>query len=368
MDTVTLKTLAALYLLICLASAHGASAQGQTSPETSPENPPPAATPEEAPVTPSQAAEGNSTINKLCDLPELATGAWIDRMHRAVYRSVCGSALWFDHFFGDEDFDDQNHEQQSTFGRLGGVLLWSEHDQLNLRGRLKVKLYLPRFEKRVNAFFGNYKEDEFARDRARNFGSLPEIFRDTTDREWLVGLGYRPAPGKRQNVDVDAGVKLGFPVDPFVRVRYRRYTFIHEAILLRFRQTLFWRGEKGLGTTSHLDFERALSPKFHLRWRTLGTLAEAIEGVDWESGFTVYHYLGEKRAIAYEARIDGETDADVTVDEYGFRAIYRQSVMRDWFFLELRAALTWPLAEVHEERQKSIGVGVGFELLFGQHP
>lgn len=314
---------------------------------------------------PTEDAREKRAMKEVCNLPDLGSDSWIDRMHRAIYRSVCGSAYWFDSFFGEDNSD---REREATFGRIALIPEWSDHDGFTARGRFKVRINLPRFEKRVNAFFGNYKEDEFAPDRTDNFGSLPEVFRDATDREWLAGLGYSPVGNGRRRFDIDAGVKISSPLDPFVRLRMKRHRFVGEFTLVRIRQTLFWRGEKGAGTTGHVDVERMLGPSFHVRWRAEGTLAETVEGVDWESGLILYQYLGANRALAYELLVEGETDAAVPVKEYGLRAIYRQSIFREWLFTEVRSSLTWPKDELSEVRNESFGVGFGFEILFGNHP
>jgi hypothetical protein len=363
-------------ILLLLFAAPGLAASSSVSPqeeaapqETAPEESAPEESAQES-AAPAEAEAGETgetdvRIKNVCDLPDLASVAWIDRMHHAVYRSVCGSAFWFDSFFGEED---AYRQRDATFGRAGLAPHWSEQDGFELKVRFKAKIHLPRLEKRLNAFLGNYDEDEFEQDRSPSFGGLPQVFQQNTDQEWLAGLGYSPLRGKRRRIDIDAGVKLDFPLDPFVRVRSQRYHFFNEVSLLRFRQTLFWRGERGLGTTSHLDIERLLARNLHVRWSNLGTIAEAFDGVDWESRLTLYHYLGGSRAFAYELSVKGETEAPVTVESYGFEMIYRQSAFRDWFFLELRGGLAWPRYLPEEIREESFGVGFGFELLFGDHP
>lgn len=349
-------TLLALALVAAAAPA-GAQDQSGAAEESAGEA---TATPE-----PKAAEVITVTAKDVCRLPDLSADSWIDRMQRAVYRSVCGSAFWFDSFFGAED---AYRERDETFGRAGLGLVWSQHDHLDLRGRFKAKINLPRLEKRLNAFLGTYKKDEFQTDRTRTFQSVPEAFEDTTDQEWLIGLGYSPVRGGRHRIDFDAGVKLNFPLDPFVRTRFSRYHFLSEESLVRFRQTLFWRGEKGFGTTSQADFERVLGKRFHLRWRNVGTVAQQIEGVDWETRLTFYQYLGGSRALAYEAGYYGESDAAVPVKSLDLWTVYRQSAFREWFFVEVRLGVAWPRDETDERREKSYGVGVGFELLFGDYP
>lgn len=357
-------------LLLLLLASPGLAAPAAVAPQDEPVAEPPTA---EEPVTTAETAataeaEDDATkpkIKDVCNLPDLGSVAWIDRMHQAVYRSVCGSAFWFDSFFGEED---AYRQRDATFGRAGLAPHWSEQDGFELKGRLKAKINLPRLQKRFNAFFGNYDEKEFETDRSPTFGGLPQVFEQTTDQEWLVGLGYSPLRGKHRRIDIDAGVKLNFPLDPFVRLRSQRYHFFSEVSLLRFRQTLFWRGNLGFGTTSHLDLERVLGKSHHVRWSNIGTIAQGTEGVDWESRLTLYHYLGGSRAFAYELTLKGETDAPVAVESYGFETIYRQSAFRDWFFLELRGGLAWPRYVPEEVRQPSFGLGFGFELIFGNRP
>ncbi|MEL7060876.1 MAG: hypothetical protein AAGN46_12710 [Acidobacteriota bacterium] len=293
---------------------------------------------------------------------------WIDRMQRGVYRSVCGSARWIDTFFGD---DRSFRDQDRTFGRLGLRLLYDEVDEIKVRAKFKAKLSLPRLEDRWNAFVGRFDEEEFITEQPSEdstFG-LPSSFRETTDQDWLVGLGYSPHRSARNRFDFDAGIKLDFPSDPYVRGRYTAYLLPYESALIRFRQSVFWRREKSLGTSTLLDLEQTLGSRFHLRWRSVGTVAERdAEGVDWYSSVTLYQGLDERRAFAYTLGVDGETDAPTTIQDYGLRVLYRQQMHREWLFLELRGSLAFKREEEKnpdQDRERALGFGVGFEMRFG---
>jgi hypothetical protein len=77
------------------------------------------------------------------------------------------------------------------------------------------------------------------------------------------------------------------------------------------------------------------------------------------------HGLSENRAIAMAVGFNGEMDADVPLQDYGVKFAYRQRVSRDWLVVELRTSLTWPREELWQEREASWGVGLGFEMAFG---
>ncbi len=301
----------------------------------------------------------------LCLGSDLEKDAWIDRVRKIVDRTVCSSAVWFDSFFGEEI---AYEESDASFGRLGGNVQWDEFNGFKLRGELKVKLALPRFEKKLNAFFGRFDGDDFVTDRRQAASGLPPLFQVQTDQEWLAGLGYSPLRSARSRLDFDIGVDLDTPIDPFVKTRYRYNLFVNDRSLLRYRQTLFWRNQDGYGTTGILDFERLINSRFHSRWRGITTFSESTEGVDWKSTLTVYQYIGDARALAYRAFIDGESDAPVSLSEYGLETLYRQKMSREWLFLEIGGRVFWPRQLPEEARETTYGLSLGFEMLFKHHP
>lgn len=289
---------------------------------------------------------------------------WIDKMRRGVYRTVCATSRWFDGFYGDQPLID---EYRSTYGRLGVGIEVVEEEGVDFDDRFEARFPLPQFERRLEAFVGRYDEDDFVEGRERSFDSLPETF-DDTDSEWLLGLGYNPARGERGDFELDLGVDVGFPMDPFVRALWTTEYPIGEVHLLRFRQVGFWRNSDGLGTTSQIAVERALRPRLLVRWFGIGTVAEKIRGIEWYSSLTLYQRFDLDRAISYQVDVHGESDAPVAVEEWALNARYRHRMWRDWFFLDLRAHLQWPKELPGQGRDVDPGFTVGFEILFGDHP
>lgn len=289
--------------------------------------------------------------------------AWLDRMQAGLYRTMCLSAARFDGFFGNARFDD---EYQATYGSIVVGALWDERDQWDPSLRFKVRLRLPQLSERFNAFIGRVDPEEQVTELRDDFDSLPRQFGRRDDDAVLFGLGYSQ-PGRGGGYfDSDIGVKLDFPMDPYVKGRYRLALPFLQRNMLRLRETIFWQDSEGLGTTTRVDLERLLAEQWLVRWTGSGTLTENTEGIRWFSNATLYQNLGSNRALAYQAGISGESDRDVAVADYGLRVIYRQRIHREWLFLELRSSLTWPRETPLEHREPNWGAGVGLELLFGE--
>jgi hypothetical protein len=88
--------------------------------------------------------------------------------------------------------------------------------------------------------------------------------------------------------------------------------------------------------------------------------------VEWLSSVTLYQNLGEGRALAYQASASGESRRDVSLEDYGFRVIFRRRIFRDWLYLELRSSVTWPRETSQERRELDPGVGAAVEMQFGE--
>ena len=325
-----------------------------------------------APVAAAQPAAAQSAEPEKADNPAYDrcgnnphSSVWLDKVGYGVYRSVCASATWLDSFFGGYRGDS---ERDSSFGRVGVGGSWDKFNGTSAKFRFKAKVQFPRTKNRLNAFVGRFEKDEFVRGQNEDVGSVPAVFQETQEKDWLLGFGYNPVRSARSRLDFDAGVRLDFPVDPFVKGTYRYYLFMNDKSLLRVAQTVFWTNQLEFGTTSRLDAERVVADNLHLRWQALGTIAQETEGLDWRSSLTLYQHLGGLRAIAWEAEIEGETDAPISLDHYGLRAIYRQRIFRDDLFLELQARLFWPRSIDHPEREATPGIGFGFEMLWGDQP
>lgn len=302
------------------------------------------------------------------DLPGLCEDkpvgpAWLDRMQSRLYRMMCFSAARFDGFFGNARFDD---EYQATHGSLAVGTVWDERNRWDPSVRFKLRVHLPQLHERFNAFIGRADFHEEVTDLRDDFDSLPRQFGRQDDDATLFGLGYSEPARGGGHFDADIGAKLGFPIDPYVKARYRVALPFFERNVLRLRETLFWQDSEGIGATTRWDLERLLTEKFLVRWTSSGTLTQNSEGVRWFSTTTLYHNLGGGRALAYQAGISGESSRDVPINDYGLRLIYRQRIYQDWLFLELRSSITWPRETLLEHRERNLGAGAGFEMLFGE--
>ena len=319
----------------------------------------------QSPTTESSSIDQLPTPNDAPGLCEDKPGgpAWLDRMQSRLYRTMCLSAARFDGFFGNESFD---AEYQATNGSLSIGTVWDQRNHWDPSVRFRLRARLPQLNKRFNAFIGRSDFEEEVTGSRDDFDSLPRQFGRQSDDAVLLGLGYSQ-PGRGGGYfDAGIGAKLAFPMDPYVKGRYRLALPFFERNVLRLSETLFWQDSEGFGATTRWDLERLLSEKFLARWTSSGTLSQKSDGIRWFSTTTLYHNLGGGRALAYQAGISGESRRDVPIIDYGLQLIFRKSIFKEWLFLELRSSITWPRETLIERRERNLGVGVALEMQFGE--
>ncbi len=288
--------------------------------------------------------------------------AWLDRTQRDIHDLASSSAMRIDRLFGS-DHDDSVYS--SAQGSVAPALLWDQFDGFQPKLRFRVDLPLPQLNDRVGAFIGRVNRDEYVTERSQQSGAFERQFGPPSEEQTLAGIVYR-TPGKQgSRFDAGAGVRLRFPLDPYVKGSYVYERGDTEHGLLSLRETLFWQGSEHAGVTTRVDLERVLNGCLLLRWTTSGSISQKSEGVFGYTTLMALYGMPNRRAIAFEMGGDGEADAKVPLHEYGFKAAYRQSVYRDWLVLELRTSLTWPKEDPTQRREPSWGVGFGFEMFFG---
>ncbi len=339
---------AVLWLLVVVLAGPGATEELGGSGE---EQPPPLET---------GAPDEQVRLDPCSTLGDVTGGDRLDALNLRLYSTVCGSALWVDSFFGNDNaFDDSNR----TYGLVSAATWWTEHGGLDGRARFRARFSLPNIDRRLSLLAGRVGDDELLVPAPEGVEEMPAAFRTDAGESWLLGLGYTPVSSVRSHFRIGAGMRLAWPPDPYLRARYRHLLLLGDRRLVRLRETVYWYSRDGLGANTGLDLDWRLRPSTMLRWTTSATVGEVLDGVDYWSGLTVYQQLARGRGISARWWVQGETGLDEPVGDYGVRLVYRQRFLREWLYLDLGTQLSWPA--VQQPREPSWGLGLALEMQFG---
>ena len=290
----------------------------------------------------------------------------LDRTQQTVYNVVNGSSKWFDSFFGSSNAQQSENVSQGSL-TLGAR--WDERDGIDPIGRMKARIPLNALRERTRLVLGRGNVDDFVDGNADDAGhSLPSQFNDFEDDEWLLGVGYSKEGDVSKGFDVDVGVKVTAPLEPYIRTTYRWNYNFNDAVLWQLRPRAFWQSQRGPGISINSVLDYAVNPAWLLRSWIILSAEEEIDGLGWRNDFIAYQSLTNKTALSYNLFAYGETENDVKLQDYGFELRYRRRVSRDYLFMELSTSISWPRFLIDEVRESNLGVGLTFEMQFGDWP
>ena len=303
-----------------------------------------------------------------CEAPKLKTADpdLLDTTQVTIEQVVYSTSRWFDGLFGQSNVECAGNV---TRGYVSLGTRWDERDGAKVRARFRARVALPAISRRANLIVGRGDADRFIEGTDdENIQTLPDRFNDFGEQDFLLGLGYARGGGLRKGWDLGIGVKLSLPPDPYVRARYHVNPVVSGRWLWRMTPQLFWQETRGWGVslTNSVDF--AISPEWMLRSWSSMVEDEVSEGLDWTQKFTAYHNVSPRSAVAYSIYAVGETDRDVPIKDAGFEVRFRRRILREWFFVELLTSLSYPRDFLEERRERNIGIGIEFEMQFGEWP
>ena len=290
----------------------------------------------------------------------------LDRTQRTVEDVVTGTAQTVDNIFGSADVEE---DATVTRGRLSVGGQWDQRDGVRERIRLKARFGLPAVNKRTSLLLGRGDVDDFVDGSSDdNIDTLPDRFNDFQDEDWLLGIGYSRDANLRRGWSFGAGVRLKTPLEPFVRATYRWHKAFGDNWLWRIEPRIFVQNQRGAGISVQNVLDHVFNDTWLFRSYSIAVAEEDVEGVSWTTKLVAYQNLTEKSAMSYAAYSTGETDYEVRVRDYGFEVRYRRQISREWLFVELLTYMNWPRDFLIEERERNLGVGIEFEMQFGDWP
>ena len=146
--------------------------------------------------------------------------------------------------------------------------------------------------------------------------------------------------------------------DLYLKLRYEQEWTFAEKCRLFFQETPYWALNDGLGETTVLEFEHALTSDLSLRWLNSGTLSEEDDGLDWYNSIKLHQSFEDNRQLSGEFLLDGETGAPVAVADYSILMKWRQPVWRESLWRGHGRSLLAP-GKAGSRQGKPVGLRVG---------
>ena len=301
-------------------------------------------------------------------------GDFIDRHHAAL----CGQVMDFgesmdawlaesfrkpkpqpayvrvDKFISDKRLEEDNEKSRI---RVTPGLKLRDAEGLDFTLRVNGKLRLPRFEDRVDLIFSSIDEDESV------LGELDrqQTVRGKNDGEGTASVRYYIKNTLNFKVSTDAGLRFRPEPDPRFNLRFRlHHDFDH--LTTRFTQTFFWEAHDGFGEKSQFDLDQQKLSSYLSRLSATILWSEDSDGVETGYSYSYYRYLLNRRVVGTRVGVASVLEPSARIENYTARLIYRQSVHRDWIYMEVEPGVEFPR---DREFQATGFLNIKFDIIFG---
>jgi hypothetical protein len=297
-----------------------------------------------------------------CARADSADDMIVDNTRQLLEEQTCKAALWLDGLFGKVG-DAEAARRTRGFLELSNV--YSQFEGFDSRARLHIEFDLPVAKNQLSAFVGRENDEDFVRGRT-DASELRATFPTLSEQnQWLAGLGYSLPDTSNTQTSVRVGVRGLGPPTAFVQGQLRYTLYADDDDVAYVKSTPFWNTRDRAGVTQSFDYSHVLSKHYLARWYSVGTISQRSKGLNWRNSAILYHNLENKRGLAYEAFIRGETDEPEPLYEYGGRVLFRHPFLGQKLFAEWAAGYSFPRTDPNKPRNGSANVGLSIDLPFG---
>ncbi|WP_372881411.1 hypothetical protein [Psychromonas sp.] len=269
----------------------------------------------------------------------------VDNTYHYLNTKFCQPALWFDDFFADQRTT--KDARAGTMVRWYNDFIWLEGEGLSFVPNLRARLYLPKVTKKLKLVFESDSED-----------SEEGIFsnRKNDQPKNALGLSYDVSVKDRSTFIIKA------TIHPSLEARYHYVYPFSSDTSWRFTQRVYQK-ENVTGEATHIDFDHSLNERFLFRWSNFAKLETHLEGFEFGSGVTLYHYISPTQALSYQAGITANNKPYYYINNTHLGVTYRHNILRDWFFYELIPEINWP-KDAYQEQKKELTFTLRLEVMF----
>lgn len=256
-----------------------------------------------------------------------------------ISRWVDNTARNIDNFFGTEE---SYRVHNDSYLRISQEFSWEESDGFSQDLGFRFRLDMPTATERLRVIFESDPEESEGTLEEQGPGTVrrtqPERSRS------VLGLGRFLGRDKRQRWDanVNAGVRLRFPLNPYVRFTTERLWSLSDGPwMLESNNRVSWFNDDGYFARSRWDVGRPFSQRDHLRfittfqWREKEDELEFYEAAEWN------RILGPRSVVRYAGVAVGRSSR-MRAEDFYLLADYRRNIHRETLFLDLVPELHFP--------------------------
>ncbi|WP_413282688.1 hypothetical protein [Vibrio sp. MA40-2] len=175
----------------------------------------------------------------------------------------------------------------------------------------------------------------------------------------IGGVRLQDEEIKHWRTNLDVGVKIRLPIDPFTRVQLRRVENFSQYWTAQFKQEVFYYHSVGSGSLTELNFYKQMTDNFSEILKMSSSAQYIYEDDNWEVLFQLEYFdrLNTNHLLEYSSGITFEPNQADEISNYWLSASWRQKLYSDWLYMSMTPQINFP-------REFDYKINPGFQLEF----
>lgn len=278
---------------------------------------------------------------------------WWFSSHETVSKTIGNWSTNIDSFLSGEQSQQRNDSYVEI--RFGSVL---EKDESSGFFDFSTKLRLPNTQDRLRLVVES-ESDSLAPESLRGESSQQDsVVSSALKTSISAAVRYIE---EDIGLDVDAGIKVDFPLDPFLRLRLKQDDVTEQWSLWQ-RQEAFAYYSKGIGARYGLGLGYAASSTLNLG-ADFGVTWLDKEGLFYvRENFSIQHRVDEKNRLGYQLSFLQSGEHSIEPDSFLYNVQFERLLYKDWLIGQVIPQFTH---EADDDYQGKFSLTLSLAILLG---
>lgn len=289
------------------------------------------------------------------DMPVETETSWIDKTEDYFSESVHDFSTFLDEGLAKEEGDSDLVNRSYIKLKYKGE--YSHYGDFDSDERISIRVDLPHVKDNWNLIFETDPEDYDSLE-SKQRGLSSSNSKNRIDGA-IGGVRLQEEELNNWRTNLDLGVKIRFPLDPFVRAELHRVDDLSEYWTSLLKQELFYYHSVGFGSLTEVNFYHAFSEDFSEILKASSSGQYIYEDDNWELLFqlTYFDRLSNNHLLEYSTGVSIEPNLADEVSNSWVSVAWRQKIYSNWLYLSMI-----PQIDAPREHDYKINAGFRFEL------
>ncbi|PSU36077.1 hypothetical protein [Photobacterium lutimaris] len=279
---------------------------------------------------------------------------WVEDTQDSISDTIHDYSSSLDHYIGknDEELPITNR----SYLRLKLKSRYTHRDHLDLDASVKLKLDLPHTEKNWKLILDT-DPDDFDRleDKQRGISNGS----DGSLSGAVGGVQLQGQQWGKWRTNLDLGLKIKLPLDPFARADLRRIDRLSHTWTSRIKQEIFYYDSKGPGalTSVNFYFSSQEDPSTILKLSSSAQYLDTDDNWEFVQQAEIFDRIGQDNLLQYSLGISADSTPNYSITNSWISLAWKHRLYSDWLYMTLT-----PELDFQDRYQYKVNPGIMLEI------